>query len=408
MISWLRDFTDLPLGVYPNLGHLAGARWRFDDTIGPDGVRGARARVARGGRADHRRLLRRRRPSTSPRSRARARRHEARPHARPALADAALERELPREARAEPWLDERGARPLPAAVSRARDRAGRLRARPRAATSSGSTSSRRASARASAASTSAAARGILTRAARAQRRRRTCTRSTSTATRSPTRSRTRSATASPIASPARTSTSTSGSRSERFDVDRREPLPDARRPVRGADAATARSTTGAATCSTTSSACCRGCSAADGGALRHAALDRRPGETARGCSREQGLQARVVDFSFFPFGPLFEQQRASRSSASSSSPTRTISPSATRTSWSRTCSRSAVSRTGSMAGASENIELKAVDPDPAASERACRALGARDGGLLPSATRTSPSSAGCSSCARTSSAGSAS
>ena len=35
MISWLRDFTDLPLGVYPNLGHLAGSRWRFDEKIDP-------------------------------------------------------------------------------------------------------------------------------------------------------------------------------------------------------------------------------------------------------------------------------------------------------------------------------------------------------------------------------------
>ncbi|MEX0851013.1 MAG: homocysteine S-methyltransferase family protein [Gaiellaceae bacterium] len=35
MISWLRDFTELPLGVYPNLGHLAGSRWRFDDEIDP-------------------------------------------------------------------------------------------------------------------------------------------------------------------------------------------------------------------------------------------------------------------------------------------------------------------------------------------------------------------------------------
>ena len=33
-------------------------------------------------------------------------------------------------------------------------------------------------------------------------------------------------------------------------------------------------------------------------------------------------------------------------------------------------------------GERENIELKAADPDPAASERACRALGARDAGLL--------------------------
>ena len=35
MISWLRDFTELPLGVYPNLGHLAGSRWRFDEEIDP-------------------------------------------------------------------------------------------------------------------------------------------------------------------------------------------------------------------------------------------------------------------------------------------------------------------------------------------------------------------------------------
>ena len=36
MIPWLRDFTGLPLGVYPNLGHLAGREWRFDERIGPD------------------------------------------------------------------------------------------------------------------------------------------------------------------------------------------------------------------------------------------------------------------------------------------------------------------------------------------------------------------------------------
>jgi S-methylmethionine-dependent homocysteine/selenocysteine methylase/SAM-dependent methyltransferase len=35
MVSWLRDFTDLPLGVYPNLGHLGGGLWRFDERIGP-------------------------------------------------------------------------------------------------------------------------------------------------------------------------------------------------------------------------------------------------------------------------------------------------------------------------------------------------------------------------------------
>jgi release factor glutamine methyltransferase len=33
MISWLRDFTDLPLGVYPNLGYLSAAGWRTDGNI---------------------------------------------------------------------------------------------------------------------------------------------------------------------------------------------------------------------------------------------------------------------------------------------------------------------------------------------------------------------------------------
>ena len=36
MLSWLRDFTDLPLGVYPNLGRLAGPSWRFDEDVTPD------------------------------------------------------------------------------------------------------------------------------------------------------------------------------------------------------------------------------------------------------------------------------------------------------------------------------------------------------------------------------------
>ena len=35
MLSWLRDFTELPLGAYPNLGHLAGSLWRFDDDVDP-------------------------------------------------------------------------------------------------------------------------------------------------------------------------------------------------------------------------------------------------------------------------------------------------------------------------------------------------------------------------------------
>jgi S-methylmethionine-dependent homocysteine/selenocysteine methylase/SAM-dependent methyltransferase len=48
MLSWLRDFTGLPLGVYPNLGHLAGPLWRFDEEIDP----GSYAELALGWRAE--------------------------------------------------------------------------------------------------------------------------------------------------------------------------------------------------------------------------------------------------------------------------------------------------------------------------------------------------------------------
>jgi S-methylmethionine-dependent homocysteine/selenocysteine methylase/SAM-dependent methyltransferase len=34
MLSWLRDFTDLPLGVYPNLGYLSAAGWSHELSIG--------------------------------------------------------------------------------------------------------------------------------------------------------------------------------------------------------------------------------------------------------------------------------------------------------------------------------------------------------------------------------------
>ncbi|MGH2995880.1 MAG: homocysteine S-methyltransferase family protein [Gaiellaceae bacterium] len=35
MLPWLRDFVDLPLGVYPNLGYYSDAGWRFDSRNGP-------------------------------------------------------------------------------------------------------------------------------------------------------------------------------------------------------------------------------------------------------------------------------------------------------------------------------------------------------------------------------------
>jgi S-methylmethionine-dependent homocysteine/selenocysteine methylase/SAM-dependent methyltransferase len=34
MLPWLRDFTDLPLGVYPNLGYYTADGWSFDQTVG--------------------------------------------------------------------------------------------------------------------------------------------------------------------------------------------------------------------------------------------------------------------------------------------------------------------------------------------------------------------------------------
>ncbi len=34
MLAWLRDFSDLPLGVYPNLGYLSAAGWRHEAGVG--------------------------------------------------------------------------------------------------------------------------------------------------------------------------------------------------------------------------------------------------------------------------------------------------------------------------------------------------------------------------------------
>ena len=34
MLSWMRDFTDLPLGAYPNLGYLSTAGWRTEPGVG--------------------------------------------------------------------------------------------------------------------------------------------------------------------------------------------------------------------------------------------------------------------------------------------------------------------------------------------------------------------------------------
>ncbi|MBI2193900.1 MAG: homocysteine S-methyltransferase family protein [Planctomycetes bacterium] len=36
MLPWLRDFTDLPLGVYPNLGRYLDPGWKTDERVGPE------------------------------------------------------------------------------------------------------------------------------------------------------------------------------------------------------------------------------------------------------------------------------------------------------------------------------------------------------------------------------------
>jgi homocysteine S-methyltransferase len=35
-LPWLRDFTDLPLGVYPNVGRFVESGWKFDETVSAD------------------------------------------------------------------------------------------------------------------------------------------------------------------------------------------------------------------------------------------------------------------------------------------------------------------------------------------------------------------------------------
>jgi len=36
VLPWLRDFTDLPLGCYPNLGRYLEPEWKFDETVAPE------------------------------------------------------------------------------------------------------------------------------------------------------------------------------------------------------------------------------------------------------------------------------------------------------------------------------------------------------------------------------------
>jgi S-methylmethionine-dependent homocysteine/selenocysteine methylase/SAM-dependent methyltransferase len=105
MLSWLRDFTELPLGVYPNLGHLAGRLWRFDEEIDPERY----ADLALGWRAEGAQIVGGCCGTTpehiSAAAEALARTKPGRE--RPSVAVPYRE-EVPDETPARPWLDDRG------------------------------------------------------------------------------------------------------------------------------------------------------------------------------------------------------------------------------------------------------------------------------------------------------------
>jgi S-methylmethionine-dependent homocysteine/selenocysteine methylase len=105
MLSWLRDFTSLPLGVYPNLGHLAGDRWRFDDEVGPE----AYAELALAWRAEGAQIVGGCCGTTPEHLAAAAQALEGTPpgNERPPVAVPYGE-ELGADTPARPWLDDRG------------------------------------------------------------------------------------------------------------------------------------------------------------------------------------------------------------------------------------------------------------------------------------------------------------
>ena len=203
MLPWLRDFTDLPLGVYPNLGYYTADGWSFDRTVHGDEF----GEMASHWRAEGAQIIGGccgTRPEHIAAARERVR---DQPLGRrngtlsPPSGDRGGRRPGDRGSRPTPRRSP-GSTPRAAGCSRSRSprscASPASSSRPRAASSSGSTCSSRGSARTCAASTSGAAPGCSRSSSRATAPS-TCTRSTSTAARWPTRSRTRSATGSPIA-----------------------------------------------------------------------------------------------------------------------------------------------------------------------------------------------------------------
>lgn len=107
MLPWLRDFTDLPLGVYPNLGYYSNSGWRFDERVGPEDY----AELARKWRDEGAQIVGGC-CGTGPAHIAAAQEKLAgtkpgRPDARP-LAELALESEPESPLPPKPWVDEEG------------------------------------------------------------------------------------------------------------------------------------------------------------------------------------------------------------------------------------------------------------------------------------------------------------
>ena len=261
-----------------------------------------------------------------------------RPRPPTAAADGALDRGLPRRASPRPWTDERGRRLYPLADARdrraspasscptqgsflvwkylfqQRHRRGqalprhRLRHRP----------ARHRSSRATAPST--------------------CTRSTSTAARWPTRSSNafRNGVADRITG--RGVDLYPWVPKDALRRRRREPLPDARRPVRAAQQPPPARLLGPQPARPPVHAAAQAAGRRRR-RLRHAALDPRPGAHGRAAGRA-AASSRASSTSRSSPSTRSSSSARTRSSASRSSPTPTTCASATRTSWSPTCSRS--------------------------------------------------------------------